>query len=203
MAVERQLQVFEELEENQAVCLLSLMAPDTAADLVGRLQTKMMRRYLEKLPPKKSRKIIELLRYPEDSVGGIMTNDVAYLRAELTVAEAREILRECIKETDFVYLVFIVSDDKARQLRGVISLRNLFTAEDENCKLEDLMDPYLGTLSSTDAATEAAYRVVDRQLPAMPVIGLNNKLIGAVTIDAAVTAISLSNQTSENLRIFS
>lgn len=203
MSRERQLQVFEELDEKDAVQILALMSPDAAADLVGLLQTATMRRYLEKLPRKKSRKIIELLRYPDDTVGGIMTNDVAYLRADLRVAEARKILRECIKETDFVYLIYIVSNDDERHLRGVISLRNLFTVEDENQKLEDLMDPYLGTLSSTDAAIEAAYRVVDRQLPAMPVVGLNNKLIGAVTIDAAISAINLSNQTSENLRIFS
>ena len=161
-----------------------------------------MRRYLENLSLRKSRKIIELLRYPEDTVGGIMTNDVAYLRADLTVAEARKILRECIKNTDFVYLIYIVGDDETRQLRGVISLRNLVTAEDDRQKLEDLMDPYLATLSSTDAAMNAAHRVVGTQLPAMPVVGLNNKLIGAVTIDAAISAITTTN-TAENLRIFS
>ena len=203
MSRERQLQVFEELEESKAIQLLALLPPDAAADLAGLLQTAMMRRYLEKLPRKKSEKIIELLRYPEDTVGGVMTNDVAYLRIDLTVGEARKILRECLKETDFVYLIYIVSDDKERHLRGVISLRTLVTFEDENQKLEDLMDPYLGTLSSTDRAIEAAYRVVDRQLPAMPVVGLNNKLIGALTIDAAIAAISLSNQTAEHLRIFS
>ena len=76
LSPERQLQVFEELDEQQALALLTLMAPDIAADLMGRLQTQTMRRYLEHLPEKQCERIIELLRYPEDTVGGIMTNDV-------------------------------------------------------------------------------------------------------------------------------
>ncbi len=107
MPIERQLQVFEELEEEQAVRLLALMAPDAAADLIGRLQTDWMKRYLEKIPRPQSQRIVELLRYPADSVGGIMTNDVVYLPADLTVAEAREQLRERFLYTDFVYLIWV------------------------------------------------------------------------------------------------
>ncbi|MBA3601558.1 MAG: hypothetical protein H0W45_10050, partial [Acidobacteria bacterium] len=80
MPGERQLQVFEELEEKQAVSLLGMMAPDAAADLIGRLQTDSMKRLLEKLPRAQSQRIVELLRYPEDTVGGMMTNDIVYLQ---------------------------------------------------------------------------------------------------------------------------
>ena len=201
MPVERQLQVLEEVEEEQALRLLALMAPDTAADLIGLLQSETMRRFLELLPRPQSERIIELLRYPADTVGGIMTNDVAYLAANLTVAEARIELRNHFADTDFVYLIFIVGDNVVKNLLGVISLRNLFTADDEQ-KLEEIMDPYVATLSSTESSTDAAYRVVGSQLAAMPVIGLNNKLLGAVTIDSAISAITPSNN-AENLRIFS
>ena len=201
MPDERQLQVFEELDEKQSVSLLGMMAPDAAADLTGRLQTDSMKRLLEKLPREKSQRIIDLLRYPEDTVGGIMTNDVVYFEADLTVAEAREKFRERFQKTDFVYLIYIVSDEENQTLRGMISVRNLLIADD-NQKLEVIMDPYVATLSSTDPATEAAYRVVGSQLAAMPVVGLNNKLLGALTIDAAIMKIT-PTANSENLRIFS
>ena len=201
MPVKRQLQVFEELEEEQAVRLLSLMAPDSAADLVGLLQTEMMKSYLEKIPKRKSERIIELLRYPEDSVGAIMTNDIAYLPADLTVVKARRQLRERFQHTDFIYLIYIVEDEESRALSGVVSLRDLFSARDDQ-KLGEIMDPYISTLSSSGEITESAYRVVESQLPAMPVIGLKKKLLGAVTIDAAIMAIAPGNS-SENLRIFS
>ena len=201
MSIERQVQVFEELDEEQAIRLLALMAPDTAADLVGQLQTNMMKKYLEKIPPRQSHRIVELLRYPEDTVGAIMTNDVASLPANLTVAEARQEFRERFQNTDFVYLVYIVTDDESRQLIGVISLRDLFAADDEE-KLEEIMDPYIATLSSIDEVKKGAYRVVESQLTAMPVTGKDKKLLGAVTIDAAITAIAPEGN-SENLRIFS
>ena len=146
MMPERQLQVFEELEEEQALRLLALMAPDIATDLVGRLQTKTMRRYLERLPRKQAERIIELLRYPEDTVGGIMTNDVVYARGTLSVAEAREKLRVPLRDPDFVFLIYIVADEKSRRLRGLISIRNLITADDDE-RLEEIMDPYVTTLN--------------------------------------------------------
>ncbi len=201
MSGERQLQVFEELEEKQAISLLGMMAPDAAADLTGRLQTDSMKRFLEKLPRAQSQRIVELLRYPEDTVGGMMTNDIVYFEADLTVAQAREKFRERFQKTDFVYLIYIVDDEENQTLRGMISVRNLLNADD-NQKLEEIMDPYVAALSSTDAATEAAYRVVSSQLAAMPVVGLNNKLLGAVTIDAAIMEIT-PTANSENLRIFS
>lgn len=201
MPGERQLQVFEELEEKQAVSLLGMMAPDAAADLTGRLQTDSMKRFLEKLPRAQSRRIVELLRYPEDTVGGMMTNDIVYFQADLTVAEAREKFREHFQKTDFVYLIYIVDNEENRTLRGMISVRNLLIADDDQ-KLEEIMDPYIAALSTTDEIIEAAYRVVGSQLAAMPVVGLNNKLLGAVTIDAAITEIT-PTANSENLRIFS
>jgi magnesium transporter len=141
------------------------------------------------------------LRYPEDSVGAIMTNDIAFLPANLTVAEARQELRQRFQNTDFVYLVYIVTDDQTRELSGVISLRDLFVAEDGQ-KLEEIMDTYISTLSSIEEVKKGAYRVVESQLAAMPVTDKDKKILGAVTIDAAITAIAPESN-SENLRIFS
>lgn len=200
MPIERQLQVFEELDEKQGVDLLARMAPDAAADLVGLLQPKTMRRYLEKIPRRQSERIIELLRYPEDTVGGIMTNDIAFLGEDLTIGEARNLIPEKFSETDFVHLVYIVSDLKSRCLRGVVHLRNLFADNEE--KLKDIMDPFISTLNATDAAKEAAYRVVESQLAAMPVTDADGKLLGAVTIDAAIMHIAPA-MNAEGLRIFS
>ncbi|MGI8469764.1 MAG: magnesium transporter MgtE N-terminal domain-containing protein [Pyrinomonadaceae bacterium] len=201
MPIERQLQVFEELDEEQATRLLALMAPDAAADLTGLLQTKTMRKYLEQIPKKQSERIIELLRYPENTVGGIMTNDVAFLEEGLTIAEARQRMRERFAKTDFVHLIYIVADLETRALRGMIHLRHLFAIDDKE-KLTEIMDKYIPTLSSLDEAKEAAYRVVGSQLAAMPVTGANGELIGAVTIDAAIMQIAPATN-AEGLRIFS
>lgn len=202
MTAERQLQVFEELDEEQAIRLLTLMAPDVAADLVSRLQTKTMKHYLERLPKKQGERIIELLRYPEETVGGIMTNDVVYARAGWTVAEAREALRERLKEPEFVFLIYIVDDDETRRLRGLLSLRNLLTNDDEE-KLEDIMDPYVTTLNPYDNAAAASYRVINSDLAGMPVVGREGQLLGVVTVDAAVAQVAPRSWRSVAPRIFS
>jgi magnesium transporter len=202
LSPERQLQVFEELEEEQAIGLLKLMAPDVATDLVGRLQTRTMRRYLERLPKLQSERIIELLRYPEDTVGGIMTNDVVFVPANLTVAKARQSLRDRLKEPDFVYLICVVENEKARSLRGLISLRDLITADDDQ-RLEELMDAYVSTLDPLAPAREAAYRVIESHMAALPVIGDERRLLGLVTVDAAVAQVAPRSWNTLAPRIFS
>jgi Mg/Co/Ni transporter MgtE len=202
LSPERQLQVFEELEEKQALALLTLMAPDVAADLVARLPTKIMRRYLNKLPPIQSERLIELLRYPEDTVGGIMTNDVVCVDADLTVAKARETLREPLKTPDFVFIIYVVDNQKSRRLRGQISLRTLITAAD-NKRLDEIMDPYLITLNPLSAAMEAAHRIIDTDVAALPVIGDEGQLLGLVTIDAAIAQAAPPDWRRQAPRIFS
>jgi magnesium transporter len=202
LSPERQLQVFEELEEEQALALLTLMAPDIAADLVGRLPTKLMRRYLERLPETQSERLIELLRYPEDTVGGIMTNDVVYVRANLTVAKAREKLREPLKTPDFVFFIYIVDNENSRRLRGLVSLRDLITADDDQ-QLEEIMDPYLTTLNPLSPAKEGAYRVIDSHVAALPVVGDEGQLLGLVTVDAAILQVAPTDWRWQAPRIFS
>ena len=202
MSPERQLQVFEELEEEHALRLLALMAPDIAVDLVGRLQTDTMRRYLERLPKKQGERIIELLRYPEDSVGGVMTNDVVFVPVTLTVADARRALREPLKGPDFVSLIYLVDDETARRLRGVISLRRLLSSDDEQ-QLGEIMDPYITALHPLEPALDAAYRVINSHLAAMPVIGNEGRLLGVVTVDAAVAQVAPANWRAQAPRIFS
>lgn len=202
LSAERQLQVFEELEEKQAIALLTLMAPDIAADLVGRLPTRVMRRYLNKLPEAQCERLTELLRYPEDTVGGIMTNDVISARARLTVGEARQTLSEPLKKPDFVLFVYIIDKENSRRLRGVISLRDLITGDDKQ-RLEEIMDPYLTTLNPLSPATEAAYRVIDSHLAALPVVGDEGQLLGIVTVDAAIAQVAPESWRAQAPRIFS
>ena len=189
MAPERQLQVFEELAEEQALRLLALMAPDVAADLVGCLDVHLAQRYLNRLPQQYSERIVDLLRYPEDTVGGIMTNDIVTAPASLTVQEARHALHERLKEPDFVYFVYIVEDEKTQRLCGVITLRDLLIGDDESF-LRDIMQRYVVTSQPLEPAHQAAHRLIDNGLAALPVVGHDGQLLGAITVDAAVAQVA-------------
>lgn len=202
MTRRRQLQVFEELDEERALCLLKIMAPDVAADLLGRVQTETMLRYLKLLPKIQSDRIVQLLQYPEDTVGGIMTNDIVFASMRLTIAEARKTLRERLKEPDFVYLIFIVGDEQTKQQRGVVPIRDLLTCDDEKT-LEEIMDTRVPMLKATDGADKAAHQVIESQLAALPVVAPDGNLLGAVTVDAAVLQVAPESWGSQAPRIFS
>jgi magnesium transporter len=111
-------------------------------------------------------------------------------------------LREPLKSPDFVSLVYIVEDMETRRLQGVISLRALLTADDEQ-RLGEIMDPYITMLHPLEPASEAAYRVVNSHLAALPVVGSEGQLLGVVTVDAAVARVAPANWRAQAPRIFS
>jgi CBS domain-containing protein len=201
MTPERQLQVFEELDEEQALRLLALMAPDIVADLVARLDTPLAQRYLNRLPKPYSERIVDLLRYPEDTAGGIMTNDLVTAPARLTVREARGVLHKRLQESDFVYFVYIVEDEQTQRLCGAMTLRDLLIADAEHF-LREIMQHYLVTSHPLEPARTAAYRLIDSGLAALPVVGDNGQLLGAITVDAAVAQVAPASWRTQVPRVF-
>lgn len=202
MSPERQLQVFEELEESFALQVLEHMATDLAADVIVHLNLKVAQDYLNRLPKSYGKRIADLLKYPANTVGGIMTNDVVTLPPQLKVKKARLVLREKLKKPDFVYFIYVVEQESPHKLRGVVSLRQFLTANDDQT-VEELMNPYLLTLSPLDSPTKAGYRLLNSQLAAMPVVGTNGELLGTVTIDAAVSQVAPRSWRAQAPKVFS
>lgn len=202
MSPERQLQVFEELDETRAIRLLALMAPEEAADLIGHLTPLLVQMYLERLPSARRQMVIELLRYPEDSAGGIMTNELVTISARVTVATAQEQIRTRLIGPELAYYVYVIDDDDQQQLRGVLTLRDLLVADPEQW-VADIMDPYLVTIHPLEPADAAAQRVLDNQLFALPVVGAAGRLLGAVTVDAAVAQVAPTRWRQQAPKVFS
>ena len=200
--IERQVQIIEELDEEEARNLLCLMSPDLATDIVGRLTIPMMRLYLSKMPVDCRDRIVELLRFSEDSVGGAMTNDIIALPSHLDCASAKKSVQDVLNDAHFSSLIFIVDDNENRLLRGTITLHDLLVANDTG-ELDELMDPYLQTLSPYDDSKDAAYRIVGSQLPAMPVVSKTGRLIGAMTLQAALAKLLPPTSGVQRLRIYS
>jgi magnesium transporter len=202
MAPERQLQVFEEFPSDVAVRLLSLMAPDAAADLVSRLRPNRARDVVEQLPTTQRNRLIALLRYPEDSAGGLMTNDVVVVPVTLSVGEARQSIRAQLQEPDFVYYLYVIDDEVTRRLCGVITLRDLLLADDSQ-SITNVMRVPLEIIDPLEPADRAAQRVIDNSLAALPAVGQNRELLGAITADAAVIKLAPRIWREQAPRVFS
>ncbi|MCA1588796.1 MAG: CBS domain-containing protein [Acidobacteria bacterium] len=201
MSVKRQVQVIGELDEDEALGLIQRMPPDLAADLIGCLEPPLMKRYLNLLPERLQKLVVELLRYPENTVGGVMTNDVICLAADSTVEDALKRIEEFLERMDFISLVFLVDDTESKNLRGSITLRHLLIADAEK-RLKDVMTPYLETLDPYDSANSASYQLVTNGVAAMPVVDKEGKLLGAVTADAAISQLVPNTSDLQALRLY-
>ncbi|HEV3100122.1 MAG TPA: CBS domain-containing protein [Candidatus Udaeobacter sp.] len=202
MMPDRQVQVFGEVEDKQAVRLLARMRANDAANLLRRLTVELTKSFLDRLPKARSEKLVELLRYPEATIGGIMTNDLVVLALDQTIREARLRLRERLKQTDFTHFLYVVESEANLLLRGTTSLQDLIVTDDER-RLDEIMNSYVTTLDPLEPADAGAYRVLNSHLAAMPVIGREKRLLGIVTVDAAVTRVAPQSWTVQAPKIFS
>lgn len=201
MNPERQIQVFEELEQTRQLKLVALMAPEHAADLIARLGPDIAREILEALPVDNRDRVIDLLRYPEGTAGGIMTNDVVMVAQHLTIVQGRASIRERLLKPDFIYYIYVVEDLQSRRLVGVLTLRDLLIAKDDE-RIADRMRASVDTLDPLLPATQAAQRVAEHNLAALPVVGREGRLLGAVTADAAVVQLTPPSLLAEAPRVF-
>jgi magnesium transporter len=202
MLPDKQVQVFGELEDEQAVRLLARMKANDAANLLRRLTVESAKSFLKQLPKARSEKVIDLLRYPEATVGGIMTNDMVTLILDQTVREALLRLRDHLKQTDFTHFLYVVESEANRVLRGTTTLQDLIVADEEH-RLNKIMNIYVMTLDPLEPADAGAYRVLDSHLAAMPVIGREKQLLGIVTVDAAVMRVAPQSWRVQAPKIFS
>jgi len=202
MMPDRQVQVFGEVEDKQAIRLLARMRANDAANLLRRLTVELTKSFLDRLPKARSEKLVELLRYPEATIGGIMTNDLVVLALDQTIREARLRLRECLKQTDFTHFLYVVESEANLLLRGTTSLQDLIVTDDER-RLDEIMNSYVTTLDPLEPAESGAYRVLSSHLAAMPVIGREKRLLGIVTVDAAVMRVAPQSWTVQAPKIFS
>lgn len=202
MSLERQVQVFEELDDDRAVRLLELMAPDLAADLLSQLDPAIARRHLDRLTSPQRERIVDLLRYPHDVAGGIMTNDIIAIPARLTVGQARAAIRERLLEPDFVYYLYVVDHEQRRCLAGVLTLRDMLVADEDRPVVETMRRDVI-TVDPLEPAAVAARRVAENHFAALPVVARDGRLLGAITVDAAVAQLAPSSFRAQLPRVFS
>ena len=159
--------------------IFAQMAMDDAADFLADLPDELRDRILELMPDKDTEEVSELLSYPEESAGRIMTTDFLNLPESISAREAIQEVRKAVKSEMVFYLY--VTDGQGR-LTGVLSLRELVTASDET-PLSDIMSRDVVKVQTSTDQEEVARMVSRYDLLAIPVVEDNDKLAGIVTVD--------------------
>ncbi|HEY8417240.1 MAG TPA: magnesium transporter [Limnochordales bacterium] len=182
------------MESSEASAIIEGLDPDDRAALFDELPAKVAKRLLRDLRPETRALIHMLLNYPPDSAGRIMSPNYVRVRRHVTVAEALEAVRRSPLRREGIAVVFIT--DATRRYEGFVRLSDLVKADPDTpvCELIEGADV---RVAATDAATAAARLLQRLDVPTVPVVDRENRLVGAVTFDDAMDV--LEEATSETM----
>ncbi|MFN8678812.1 MAG: magnesium transporter [Thermomicrobiales bacterium] len=175
--------ILRNLTHAEAARVLEAMAPDDATDVVDELPEAEAEPILVAMRPDDAADIRELLAYPPDSAGGLMTPAFVAISPDLRADEAIAALRRVAAEAETLYYVYVV--DSAEHLLGVLSLHSLVLAS-LRTPVAALMAPDTVRVRADSPAVDAARLLRDRNLLAVPVVDDENHLLGIITADDAI-----------------
>ena len=179
-------EVIENLDDERAADILEEMRADDAAEILTEIPEDQAQELIQRMEREPAAEVRELLDYPEDSAGRLMSREFVAVEQDLTAQQAIERLRELHPSAEMVYYVYVV--DAAGRLTGVLSLRDLITSRPER-PVADIM---LREVQSVEAATdqeEAANAIAKYDLLAVPVVD-EGRLVGILTVDDAIDVIT-------------
>ena len=156
---------------------------DDTVDLIEEMPANVVKRILAASDPVSRKQINQILKYPEDSAGSIMTTEYIYMKKDMTVRDTLAKIRSLgmVKET--VYTIYVTSQDN--KLLGVLSILDLLTAEDDEI-VGDIMDTNVITCETTEDQEVVANKFAKYDFIALPVVDNENRIVGIVTFDDAM-----------------
>ena len=191
---EDRAELLSALDDKRGAALLQELADDDAADLLGEMEPDDRDRMLAALPRSEAVEIRDLLRYDEETAGGLMTTALVSVAAESSAGDAIAEIRRQGREVEDFYSVFVV-DDRNR-LRGTVPLAELILA-DPQAPVESLVEP-ISAVTTPDTDQEEVGRIMGRyNLVSMPVVGRDGVLLGQITFDDVIDVIEA--ETTEDI----
>ncbi len=173
-------------ELDKAAALTDEMAHDDRADLYATLGEDLRTELLDALGEEESRDIRQLLSYPEDSAGAIMTTDFVALPAHVTTQEAINLIRQNASDKETIYQAYAV--DQNGTLLGVVSLRDLVVSPADRT-IAQIMNPNIVSAPVDVDQEEVARLIAKYDLLALPVVDRHHRIAGIITIDDAIDVV--------------
>jgi magnesium transporter len=175
-------QILESLEKETITEVLQELPYDDAADIIQNMPEELAEEILHLMEDEDSEEIEELLKYAEDTAGGIMATEIFSLNEELTAKEAIQALQDA-EDAEMVFYLYVT--DEHGHLVGILSLRQLLTVPASR-KLKDIMTREVISVQ-TDTDQEEVARIVEKyDILAVPVVNETNKLMGIITVDDVI-----------------
>ena len=203
---EQAAEVFVELDSDQQELLiqgfsntelkevLDELYLDDTVDIVEEMPANVVKRILKHSDPETRKSINEILKYPEDSTGSIMTTEFVDLRANFTVEDAVKHIRRTGPDKETINVCYVVDDQ--RHLIGVLSIRTILLAEEDDV-IRDIMERNFICVQTLDDQEDTAQALSKYDFLALPVVDTEGRLVGIVTVDDAIDV--LQEETTEDI----
>ena len=182
--------------DNELKELLDELYADDAADLVEELPANVVKRILRQATPEMRSAINQILRYPENSAGSIMTTEYVSLRPIMTVEEAILRIRRQGFDKETIYTCYVT---EGRKLLGIVTVKDLLLCHNDEARVEDIMLTNIITVNTHTDQEEVAKALSKYNFLALPVVDRENRMVGIVTFDDAMDVIE--DETTEDMEL--
>ena len=169
---------------------------DDAVDLVEEMPANVVKRILKQADAETRKLINDILKYPEDSAGSIMTTEYIDLRPTMTVADALKNIRRNGSDSETINTCYVT--DEGKHLLGIVSIRSILLAE-EDSPLADIMEENVISVSTLTDQEEATSMISRYNFTVMPVVDGENRLVGIITVDDAMDV--MEDEATEDIEI--
>ena len=178
-----QEQIINSITDSELAGIIEELYVDDAVDMMEELPANVVKRIMRTATPETRNLINQYLRYPENSAGSIMTAEFVDLKKYMNVRESFARIRRIGEDKETIYVCFVISSD--RKLEGVVTVKDLLLADDETV-IEDLMDTNVVFAVTTEDQESVSDKFSDYDLMAMPVVDMEGRLVGIVTVDDVI-----------------
>ena len=188
-------EVFVELDSDQQELLIQSFSNtelkevldelylDDTVDIVEEMPANVVKRILKHSDPEMRKSINEILKYPDDSTGSIMTTEFVDLKEDMTVEAALKRIRRTGPDKETINVCYVIDD--GRHLIGLLSIRTLLLADDDDI-IGDIMERNFISVQTLDDQESTARALSKYDFLALPVVDTENRLVGIVTVDDAM-----------------
>ena len=197
LSAQAQKKLIDGLSDTELKDVIEALYTDDAVDLVEEMPAGVVQRILAQAEPETRRMINELLKYPQDSAGGIMTTEFMELKPDMSVQVALAAIRECGIDKATINNCYVTTPD--HKLLGVVSLRALVLEKNPEKPVSQLMEDSVISAQTTEDQENISRLFEKYGFLALPVVDGEGRLVGIVTVDDAIGV--LRSETSEDMAI--
>ena len=183
MEAEEQELLIRSFSDNELKEIIDELYVDDAADLVEEMPANVVKRILRQADPEMRRSINQILRYPENSAGSIMTTEYVSLRPDMTVEEAILRIRRQGVDKETIYTCYVT---QGRKLIGLVTVKDLLLAQDDETPIAELMIENIISVTTHTDQEEVGQMFRKYDFLALPVVDGENRMVGIVTFDDAM-----------------